>query len=178
MKLTLVFFLFVSIGLYAQTDLTPIVINIRNSAKLQWNGVAVKQKIRVLNVAFVRDGQKEFYFNVHLERYENNGGAYGSKITDLISVDTLLSIEERADLLTVYGDKEIQYTTNGKFTDANGNLVANDVVGAIPELQYWQAFKMNNVALNMTSASTQGGLDGIYKIIVAIVNRMDGRKNF
>ena len=178
MKLTLVFFLFVSIGLYAQTDLTPIVINIRNSAKLQWNGVAVKQKIRVLNVAFIRDGQKEFYFNIYLERYENIGGVYGSKITDLILADGTLSAEEKADMLTVYGDKEISYTTNGKFTDVNGNLVASDSVGAIPELQYWQAFKMNNVTLNMTSASTQGGLDGIYKIITAIVNRMDGRKNF
>jgi hypothetical protein len=178
MKTLIAFFLFLSVASFGQPDNSPIIVEVRNSAKLQWNGAAVKQKIRVLDVAFIRNGQKEFYFHGYLERYENNGGAYGSKITDLISADSTLSAEEKADLLNVYGDKEIAYTTNGKYSDANGNLVSSDTPGAIPDLQYWQSIKMNNAALGMTSASTQGALDGIYKIIDAIVDRMNARKNF
>ena len=95
----------------------------------------------------------------------------------MITSDNNLSSEEKADLLVRYGDREIQYNTVGKFVDSNGNPVDATAPGAIPELQYWQSFKLNNAALGMTSASTQGALDAVYKIIIAIVNKLDNRKN-
>lgn len=162
---------------FSQPDTSPIIVNVRNNAKLQWNGAAVKMKFRILQVRFISNGQKDFYFHGYLEMYENNAGSYGSKITDLISADNSLSGEEKADLLARYGDREIQYTTANKFVDSNGNPVDESEPGAIPELQYWQGFKLNNPNLGMTSASTQGALDAVYKIIIAIVNRLDNRKN-
>ena len=170
--------LFISSLLMAQPDTNPILVNVRDNAKLQWNDSSVKMKLRVIEIRYVTDGKKDFYFKGYLEMYENNAGSYGEKITYLVSSDSTLTNEEKADLIFRYGDKEIEYSTRDKWTDLSGNLVPAGTDGAIPELEYWQKFKLNSGALGMTSQSTQGALDAIYKITIAIVNRMNTRKNF
>ena len=42
----------------AQPDTNPILVNVRDNAKLQWDGSAVKMKLRVLQVRYISDGQK------------------------------------------------------------------------------------------------------------------------
>ena len=173
--ITLLLF-FISLQLSAQ-DLTPITVNIRDNARLQYNGAAVKMKAVVLQFRPVTESSKDFVLHLSIQMYENNAGAYGSKITELIRNDNTLSDEEKIELTERYRDREVIYSTAGKYVDANGNPVASDAVGAMPELLYWQNFKMNNLALGMTSASTQGAMDAIYKIINAIVTKLNIRKN-
>lgn len=176
MKNTIIILLLaLSLQLSAQ-DTTPITVNIRDNAKLQFGGSAVKMKAVVLQ--FRTEATKEFIMHLSIQMYANNAGAYGGKITDLISADETLSAEEKKELLDRFRDREVIYTTQGKWVNANGDPVASDAVGARSELEYWQSFKMNNVALGMTSASTQGALDAIYKIQIAIITKLNLRKNF
>lgn len=158
-------------------DLTSISVDIRNNAKLQYNGAAVKQRAVVIEWSPVYQGSKEFIIRLLISMYENISNAYGSRILDLILTDVTLSNEEKTDLLERYRDRNIFYTTQDKWVDASGNIVPQGTAGAQTELTYWQTFKLNNAAFNLTSASTQGALDAEYKIIAAIVNRLDTRKN-
>lgn len=176
-KLILLFALIASFEAIAQ-DQTPIVVNVRDNAKLQFNGAAVKMKATVVSYIPVNETSKNFTITVAVQLYENNAGAYGSLITSVIAADGTLSEEEKTELLQRYADKTITYSTTGKYTDVNGNLVSSSTPGAIPEIQYWQSFKLNHASLNMTSASTQGALDAEYKIIQAIVAKLNTRKNF
>jgi hypothetical protein len=176
MKNTIIILLLaLSLQLSAQ-DTTPITVNIRDNAKLQFGGQAVKMKAVVLQ--FRTEQSKDFVLHLYIQMYANNAGAYGGKITDLITADGTLSAEEKSDLLERYRDREVIYTTAGKYVDSNGEHVASDAPGAQSELAYWQAFKLNNAALGMTSASTQGALDAIYKIQIAIITKLNSRKNF
>jgi hypothetical protein len=177
MKTIITLTLALVLGSSIAQDLTPITVNIRDNARLQWGGAVVKMKAVVLQFRPVSEQSKDFVLHLSIQMYENNAGAYGSKITDLISADVTLTADEKTDLLDRYRDREVIYSTAGKYVDATGERVASDAPGAIPEIQYWQTFKMNNAALGMTSASTQGALDGIYKIAIAIVNKLNARKN-
>lgn len=159
-------------------DQTAIVINVRDHAKLEYNGAKVKMKATVVNYAPVNETTKDFVIVLSIQLYENVAGSYGALVTALIAADQNLSDEEKAESLQRYADRTITYTTRGKFVDNNGNSVTQSTPGAITEIAYWQAFKLNNVALGMTSASTQGALDAEYKIIAAIVAKLNSRKNF
>lgn len=168
-----------TVSLVAQ-DQTAIVVNVRDNAKLQWGGSAVKMKATVIGYSPVVNTTKDFTITVSIQLYENNAGSYGSSILSLITSDQTLSPEEKEELLNRYADKTITYTTAGRYVDnlTNGNLVSSSTPGAIPELAYWQNFKLNNANLGMTSQSTQGALDAEYKIVTAIINKLNSRKNF
>ena len=170
---TIIALLFICTAAFSQVK-----VDIRNNAKLEWEGAKVKQKFHVLYYAPVFEGSQDFVIRGVIEMYANNAGAYGGYIPDLIQADTTLSSEEKEDLVVRYGNKEVPYTTAGKYTDVNGNRVTATTPGAIPELQYWSGFKLNHASLGMTSASTQGALDAQIKILTAIVKRLDLRKNF
>lgn len=176
-KIILGTLLFISLASFAQ-DQSPIVINVRDNARLAFNGVAVKQKATVINYSPVVNTTKDFLITVVITYYVNNGGAYGSSVLSAIAADNNLSVEEKESLTTQFQDRLFTYTTSGRHTDINGNLVSTSTPSAIPEIQYWQSFKLNNASLGMTSASTQGALDAEYKIVAAIVTKMDSRKNF
>lgn len=158
-------------------DQSEIVVNIRDNARLQFNGAAVKQKAAVVSYTPVSGGGKDFTIVLRIKMYESNGGNYGSLITELIQADATLSEEEKQDLVIRYADKIIEYSTAGRYVDASGNLVSPLAGGAIPELQYWQAYKLNQVP-TMLSLATQGALDATYKTIQAIIAKMNARKNF
>lgn len=177
MKKLILFLLLLPLLSTAQPDQSDIVVNVRDNARLQYNGSAVKQKAVVIGYTPVSRGSKDFIITVSIRMYENVAGSYGSLVTDLIYADGALSEEEKSDLLTRYADKTIQYTTANKFVDPSGNLVASDFPGAVPELQYWQAYMLNQVP-TMSSLATQGALDATYKTVKAIVAKMNTRKNF
>lgn len=177
-KITLIFLFVMSfMSCWSQLDQTPIVVNVRDNAKLQYNGAVVKMKATVLSFEPVTFTTKDFRIVLSITMFENNGGSYGAVITDLVRADGTLSPEEKADLLERYADKIITYTTNNKYVDMNGDPLSQGAPGAIPELQYWQTFKLNQVA-GMGSVSTQGALDAEYLTIRAIVLKLNQRKNF
>jgi hypothetical protein len=176
MKYITLLFLFISSIAFAQ-DQTPIVINIRDSPKLQFNGAFVKQKATVLDYRPVINSTKDFYISVQIKYYENNAGAYGAEIIATIRNDGTLTAEEKAQLYHIYGDKIIDYQTTNKWVDVSGNVVAQGTPGAITELAYWQGFKLNQVA-GMGTLSTQGAVDAQYLIITAIINKLNARKNW
>ena len=161
---------------YAQ-DQAPIVVNVRDNAKLQFNGANVKMKATVLLFEPVTSSTKDFVIRLSITMFENSAGSYGQPIADLINADATLSPEEKEDLLNRYADKIITYTTSGKYVDVSGNAVTQSTPGAITELQYWQTFKLNQVA-GMGSISTQGAMDAQYLTIRAIVLKLNQRKNF
>lgn len=187
-KLFLLGLLCFSITAWAQQILSPI--NLNDNLKLQWNGVNVKQKAILQRFHVLRDGSTEFYISVNIQYYENVSGTYGSKITDLINADQqlqtpTLSSDQAAQLLVIYSDRHVEHSTLGVCVDAtSGNIVSclqidgvTPTVNAIAESVYWQTFKLNQVS-GITSVSTQGAMDAIYKIAAAIVTKMNSRKNW
>lgn len=177
MKTLIVILTLVSLTAFGQADQTLIIVNTRDNAKLQFNGNPVKTKAIVYSFKPVSNSTKDFEIVLVIQMYSSVSGSYGSLITSLISADGTLSQEEKDDLLIRYQDKVITYSTANRFTDVSGNIVLSTTPGAIPEIQYWQTFKLNQIA-GMGSASTQGALDAEYLTIKAIVNKMDSRKNF
>lgn len=165
-----------SITSFAQ-DTSPIVVNLRDNGALQYNGAYVKMKCIVTDYRPVINAGKDFYIAVKIQYYENVSGAYGTYIPTLIQNNATLTAEEKAILLQVYGDKDFNWQTTNKWVDASGNIVPQGTAGAISELQYWQQFKLNQVA-GMGTLSTQGAVDAQYLIIQAIVNKMNQRKNW
>lgn len=174
MKLLILFFLIASAA-FAQVDQSPNVINLADNTRLQYKGSAVKMKGTVSN--FTVNTVQDFTITVIVTMYVNNAGAYGVQVTQDIAADNTLSTDQQNELMSTYGDRVVTYSTSGQFTDANGNLVASTTPGAIPEIQYWQSFKINQVP-GYTSASTQSALALNKLIIAAIVAKLDTRKKW
>lgn len=175
-NLFLAFALLISTVCVAQ-DFTQIVVNVRDNARLQFNGSAVKMKAVVIDFSPVTQTTKEFCIKLSIQMYENIGGSYGQPIISVINADATLSAEEKADLLERYADKIIFYSTANRWVNVSGDNVHLTTPGAIPEIQYWQTFKLNQVA-GMGSISTQGALDAQYLTIRAIILKLNSRKNF
>jgi hypothetical protein len=109
---------------------------------------------------------------------------------DLLAADQqlqtpTLSADQYSQLVTIYADKIVEHQTTGLCADAtSGNIVpcfqadgVTPTVNAVTEAAYWQAFKLNQVS-GITSLSTQGAMDAEYKIIQAIIAKMNTRKNW
>jgi len=166
-------------------DTSPIEVNLSDNAKLQWNGSAVKQKAIVLDWRPLINGTKEFYIKVRIVFYANSGGSYGGRITDLIIADQTLSSDQRQQLLSIYADRYFDWQSTNVCVDQTTGDVVNcmqpdgetPTVNAVPESAYWQSFKLNQVS-GVTSISTQGAFDAEYKIIKAVVAKMNLRKNW
>lgn len=175
-NLILSFFVLASMCVYAQPDNAPIVVNVRDNPKLQFNGAAVK--VKAVIDYFHIDRTKDFQIGLTLEFYVNNSGAYGPLVVSVIAADTVnLTADERAGLIATYGNRQIVYSTAGKYVNAAGDIVTAGAPGAIPELQYWQTFKLNQVA-GMGTLSTQGAMDAQYLILKAIINKLNSRKQW
>lgn len=188
-KLLLISLLFLAINSIAQ-DNSAIVVNLSDNPKLQWNGAAVKQKAVVKSYQPLINGTKEFYICVTVQLYENVSGAYGSRILDLLAADQALqtptlTADQYSQLCKIYADRVVDHQTTNLCADAtSGNIVpcfqadgVTPTVNAVTEAAYWQAFKLNQVS-GITSISTQGAFDAEYKIIAAIVAKMNTRKNW
>lgn len=169
--LTLIFS-FVALAASAQV----VVVDLRDNDRLQWSGEAVKQRGTIHMFTFSREG--DFTVGVTIAYYVNNGGAYGSKITDVIAGDSELNADQKNDLLSKFADRYFEHSTAGKFVNpANGDIVAQGTPGAVTELSYWQGFNLNQVPGVGTVANTKA-MNAMYFTVIAIVNRMNLRKNW
>lgn len=176
MKKLIFFLLLIPAFAFSQTaDTTPIEVNLSDNARLQWGGSAVKQKCIVLDYRPIINANKDFYIRVRIQYYANNAGTYGGKITDLINADATLSTDQRAQLLQIYNDRIFEWQSTDVCVDVNGDVTA--CPGAMTENAYWQQFKLSQVS-GIGSLSTQGAFDAEYKIIRALVTKMNSRKNW
>lgn len=178
MKKILFLFLLLPLIGFAQLDQTPIVVNISDSPVLQYNGAFVKQKATVIDYDPIINSIKDFSIQVTISCYVNNSGAYGASVYSDIAANATLSTDQKAQLQAMYGDRTVTYTTIGQCTDASGNIVACTAGGAIPEIQYWQTFKLNQIPGMGGSLSAQGAAAVQYLIIQAIVSKLDSRKKW
>src|SRR6478736_263675 len=166
-------------------DSTPIVFNLPDNPRLQWGGLAVKQKAVVLDWRPVLNGTKEFYIKVKIQNWSTSGGTYGSLITSLITADGTLSADQQTRLLIQYGDWYFEHQSTGVWCDNTTGAITTQfqqdgvtpTVNAVPEEAYWQQFKLNQVS-GMGSLTTQGAFDSEYKIIQAVIAQMTTRKNW
>lgn len=166
-------------------DVSPIVVDLPDNPRLQWNGASVKQRAVVLHWQPVINGSKDFYIKVKIQNWSNNAGAYGSLITSLILADGTLSADQQQRLIIQYGDWIFEHQSSGVFCDNTTGAVVpqfqqdgiTPTVNAVPEAAYWQQFKLNQVS-GVTSITTQGAFDSEYKIINAVVAQMTTRKNW
>lgn len=162
----------------AQLDLTQIVVNVSDNPLLQYNGAAVKQKATVLNYQPLLGTLKDFSITVGISCYINNAGAYGSTVISDIAAklqSATITADQAAQLYLMYQDRQVTYTTAGQCSDSNGNIEACSVNGAIPEIQYWQTFTLTQVGVSSLALSAA---QAQYKIITAIVNKLDSRKKW
>jgi len=166
-------------------DTSPIVIDLPDNPALQFNGAAVKQRATVISWQPAINGAKEFYIKVKIQNWSNNSGAYGSLITSLIYANGTLSTDQQNRLAIQYGDWFFEHQSNGVFCDNTTGAITTQfqqdgitpTPNAVPEIAYWQQFKLNQVA-GTTSLTTQGAFDEEYKIIKAVVAQMSTRKNW
>ena len=174
----ILFLLLFPLASFAQLDQTPIVVNISDSPVLQYNGAFVKQKALVTDYQPIINSTKDFSVTVVITCYVNNSGSYGSSVYSDIASNATLSTEQKTQLQAMYGDRTVTYTTIGQCTDVNGNLEPCSTSGAIPEIQYWQTFKLSQIPGIGSSLSTQGAAAVQYLIIQAIVSKLDSRKKW
>lgn len=157
-------------------DQTPIVVNLSDNAVLQYSGAFVKQKCVVLDYRPIINGTKDFYIKVRVSYYQNNSGAYGGKITDLIQANGVWSQDQKNLAAASYQDWVFEYQSTGKLVDpATGNIVDSSFPGNIPEYQYWQTFTL--IQAGVPSASG-GAMAAIYTIIGAKVAKLNTRKSW
>ena len=188
MKAIILFFL-ISLSAIAQEslsqDISPIIVNISDSPSLQYKGAAVKRKATVVDYRPLNSSSKEFFLSVNIVYYVNSSGAYGATVQNDILADGTLSSEQQLQLLDVYKPITITYTTQGKCADqTTGNIVpcfqadgVTPTANSISEIGYWQTFKLNQVS-GVTSLSTNGTADVQYKIVAAIISKLDSRKKW
>jgi len=171
-------------------DNTLIVVNVSNDPSLYYKATTdgspsiVKRKATLIEWKELTN--KEFYIKLSVTYYKDNAGSYGSRIIDLIQADAGLSSDQKFNATEQFKDRIIEYQTNGKYVDSTTGLSVNQfqpdgitpTVGAVTDLTYWQAFKLNQVPGMGGSLSTQGAMDAGYKVKSAIIGQMATRKNF
>jgi hypothetical protein len=180
----IIFLLLLSVSAIAQ-DISPIVVNISDSPLLQYNGAFAKRKATVVNYLPLTQGSKEFSITVNIVYYVNNAGAYGATIQSDIAANATLSSDQQTQLSEVYKPFNFTYSTSGKCADQTTGALVNcfqadgttPTVNAISDLAYWQAFKLNQIS-GVTSLTTNGAADVQYRIIQAIVAKLDSRKKW
>lgn len=177
MKILIFFFLAFILVEASGQDITPIVINLRDNSRLQFNGNPVKMKATVLSFSPLINTTKDITISVSIQYFESTAGAYAAYIPTTIAADGTLTADEKTALLQIYGDRVINYSTAGQWVDASGNVVPIGTGGATTELAYWQSFKLNQVAGVGTAAST-GALEAMYLTITAMVNKLNTRKKW
>jgi len=183
-NIILFFLLLLAINSIAQ-DVSPIVVDLPDNPRLQWGGLAVKQRAVVLAWQPVINGSKEFYIKVKIQNWSVNAGTYGSLITSLIQADGTLSSDQQSRLLIQYGDWFFEHQSTSVWCDNTTGAITTQfqqdgitpTVNAVPEAAYWQQFKLNQVS-GMGSITTQGAFDSEYKIIKAVIAQMTTRKNW
>lgn len=173
----LLLFMIPFIGMTQGLDLTQISVDLRDNSRLQFNGNPVKMRAIINDFKPIVSGQKDFFICLTIQYYESVAGAYGNPIVQTIAADGTLSSDEKTELLAIYGDRRIEYSTSGKWVDVSGNIVTSSTPGAIQEIQYWQGFKLNQVT-GIGTLANQGALDSEYLTIKQIVNKMNSRKNW
>lgn len=169
-----IIFLLISFCASAQNSVWQTV-NLSDNSKLQFNGNPVKRKMVISG--FHLTTTKDWRLEMLIQYYESVGGAYGNYIPTTIANDGVLTQAQKDELVGIYGDRYIQYSTEGHWVDVSGNLVSAGTPGAITELSYWQQFKLNQIAGTGT-LSTQGALDEIYLIVTALINKLNSNKNW
>lgn len=181
-----ILFALLIISSYANAqDTTPIQVDLPDNPRLQWGGVAVKQRAVVMDWRPVVNSSKEFYIKIKIQNWSVSGGTYGSLITSLVQADNTLSSDQQTRLLIQYGDWYFEHQSTGIWCDNTTGAITTQfqqdgvtpTVNAVTEAAYWQQFKLNQVS-GMTSLTTQGAFDSEYKIIKAVIAQMTTRKNW
>lgn len=172
----LIFLLLFPLSLLAQVDIAPIVVNIADNPSLQYNGAAVKQKATVIYFSNLNGPNKDMLITAQIVFYVNNAGAYGATVLSDIAGNVNLSASQSSSLNQIYANRTFTYSVAGNCTDVSGNIVACSTGGAIPELQYWQGFKINQIP-GYTSP-TMSALQFDYLVIAAFLNALNNRKSW
>ena len=166
-------------------DTTPIVVNISD---VNFGGQILKRKATVIDFRTNINGAKEIYIKVRISLYQNNAGAYGSKIIDLVAADQLLATptlsKNQADQINqIYGDRYFEHTTQGVCVDQTSGAVVScfqadgvtPTVNSISEAGYWQSFSLTSTGVSSLST---GALNANYKTQSAMVTKLDAFKNW
>jgi len=176
--LSLILFL-TSIAGYSQ----QLVVNVSDNTVLQYNSAFVKQKVSLLDFKYPTTSAGDFYIKVSVSFFQNNSGAYGAKLTDLITTavnNQTISSERGNRLFQSYGDQVVEYTSVGKCVDAlaTGNLIPCPTVNPISDASYWNQFFENQIAGMAATTATQPALGAIGLIQKAIITQMNTRQTF
>lgn len=150
-------------------DNTLITINLSDDPKLKYGTTSIKRKALVKSWATESD--KEISMRLTVKYYASNAGAYGSDSQTAILADASITPEQRAWQAETFKDREIFYSTRGKWVSVTGVPVAEGTAGAITELEYWQGFPLSSVA--GISSTAVGAFAAVYLIATAMIQRMD-----
>lgn len=153
-------------------DNTLITVNLSDDPKLKYNTTAIKRKALVNYWATESD--KEIRIRMTLRFYASNAGAYGAEAIAGINADNTLTAEQKAWQRETFKDREINYTTRGRWVLANGTPVPEGTQDAITELEYWQGFSLDNVAA--ITDMNYGAFASVYAIATAMIQRLDTLK--
>src|SRR6478736_450363 len=158
-------------------DSSQIIINLADSLVVSYANALVKQKALILEYQPIINSAKDFRIKLRVSYYVNNAGAYGGRVLDVIQTNQTWSDDQKRLASASYQDWIFEYQSTGKYVDVNGDVVPQDTIGAIPEMEYWQSFKLNQVTGIAGTTALQGAIDAEYKIIAAIIAKLNTRKS-
>lgn len=153
-------------------DNTLITVNLSNDPRLRYNTTQIKRKAFIHS--WIVEMDKEIRIRMTLKFYANNAGEYGVDAETAINNDTTLTGEEKAYQKDTFRDREITYTTRGRWVSITGTPVPEGTADAITELEYWQGFSLDNV--QAITDMNYGAFAAVYAIASAMIQRLDALK--
>jgi len=149
-------------------DNTLTIVDLSDDPKLRYNSTLIKR--RALVQSWTTESDKEIRIKLLIRFYANNAGAYGAEAADAINADAITA-EQKAWQRETFRDREINYTTRGRWVLADGTPVPEGTANAITELAYWQTFKLDDVQ-PITDMNFKA-LSAVYAIATAMIQRLD-----
>lgn len=153
-------------------DNTLITVDLSDDPKLRYGTTIIKR--RALVQQWGTEADKEIRLKLLIRLYANNAGAYGVDAITGINADATISAEQKAVQRETFKDREINYTTRGRWVLSNGTPVAEGTANAITELEYWQGFTLDDVT--GIEGMTTGAFASVYLIATAMIKRLDALK--
>lgn len=153
-------------------DSTRLVVNISDDPRLRYNSTIIKRKVEVRSWGPEID--REITIRMIIKFYANSAGAYGSDAVTAINADATLTAEQKDWQRQTFADREVNYSTRGRWVLADGTPVAEGTSNAITELEYWQRFTLDNV--NAITDMNYGAFAAVYAIATAMIQRLDTLK--
>ncbi|UHG93378.1 hypothetical protein [Spirosoma oryzicola] len=102
--------------------------------------------------------------------------AKGQPLTERISADQTLTLEQRLAGLQRYADQIVTRQTAGAFVDATGLVVAEGTAGAVPQLAYFQAITLGDLkAKGLTVNDETSFASLLYALLQGEILNIDAR---